>query len=653
MWKALTVCGIFGVVNANARLDRRALRVATRRLLISSRTRGSEAAGAAVWTDVIRIHKSDARPERFVRSSEFGNLFRTASIDSTAVAIGHTRMVTNGSAIFEENNQPAVAGRVTLVHNGIITNFSELDGAQPHGESDTAALARHLGRRIDAGKDPADALAQTFGDINGTASLAILLEGWDHVAIATNNGSLHLALDEEGRVVAFASEAAILKAAGFGSDGRACRTEWVAPGTGLVINRRDGTAVPFRTMEYRVRLDNHHRTVSRIAGDVAPQQGGNDLALEVAVNGASRARGFAARVRRCARCILPETVPFLNFDGDGVCSQCRAWAAPSLRDPEDLGARLRNMRAMHGAGPHCIVAFSGGRDSAWGLHLLVKEYGIRPIALTYDWGMVTDLARRNQARLLGALGVEQVLISANLARKRENIARNLRAWSRRPALGMLPLLTAGDKQFFLHAARLSRKLGLHDVIFCVNPREMTYFKAGFAGVEAQRYYTSASVPNRLRMLSYYAQQFAASPGYVNRSLLDTAEAAYATYFRPHDYLQLFEWVDWDEDDINATLTETYGWETDPTTPTTWRIGDGTAPFYNFVYWRCVGFTENDTFRANQVREGVISRERALALVAAENEPRWSRIAEYLDLVQVDAESVLRAVEKLGRVSPVG
>lgn len=647
------MCGIFGVVNANAGLDRRALRGATRRLLIASRTRGSEAAGAAVWTDAVRIHKSDARPEAFVRSAGFRDLFRTATVDPTAVVIGHARMVTNGSAIFDENNQPASAGPVTLVHNGIITNFADLEGADADGESDTASLARHLGWRIGAGADPRDAVAATFGDINGTASLAILLAAQDRVVLATNNGSLYLALDDEDRVLAFASEAAILAVAGFGPDGRAARTAWLEPGTGLIIDRRDGTAAPLRMAAYRSGLDDHHRAVSRVAGATPPAPGRSGPALGPAAAGAERARRFAAQVRRCTRCILPATIPFLTFDDDGVCSQCHTWQAPALRDPVELETRLQRMRAQHGSGPHCIVAFSGGRDSAWGLHLLVKEYGIRPVALTYDWGMVTDLARRNQARLLGALGVEQVLISADLARKRGNIARNLRAWSRRPALGMLPLLTAGDKQFFLHAVRLSEQLGLEDVIFCVNPREMTYFKAGFAGIEAQRYYTSASVANRLSMLSYYARQFALSPRYLNRSLLDTAEAAYATYLRPHDYVQLFEWVDWDEDHINATLTDEYGWETDPTTPTTWRIGDGTAPFYNYVYWRCVGFTENDTFRANQVREGVITRERALSIVAVENEPRWSRIEEYLDLVQVDARPVLDAIERLAQGSPVG
>ena len=42
-----------------------------------------------------------------------------------------------------------------------------------------------------------------------------------------------------------------------------------------------------------------------------------------------------------------------------------------------------------------VVGFSGGRDSSYMLHLLKTKYNMNPIAITYDWGMVTDLARRN------------------------------------------------------------------------------------------------------------------------------------------------------------------------------------------------------------------------------------------------------------------
>ena len=46
------------------------------------------------------------------------------------------------------------------------------------------------------------------------------------------------------------------------------------------------------------------------------------------------------------------------------------------------------------------------------------------------------------------------------------------------------------------------------------------------------------------------------------------------------------------------------------TKSTWRIGDGTASFYNYVYTLVAGFSENDTFRSNQIREGMINQRKS-------------------------------------------
>ncbi len=78
-----------------------------------------------------------------------------------------------------------------------------------------------------------------------------------------------------------------------------------------------------------------------------------------------------------------------------------------------------------------------------------------------------------------------------------------------------------------------------------------------------------------------------------------------------NYFSLFDYLPWDEAQINSALIDGYEWETSPDTKSTWRIGDGTAPFYNYVYYTVAGFTEYDTFRSNQIREGTIDRESGL------------------------------------------
>ena len=73
--------------------------------------------------------------------------------------------------------------------------------------------------------------------------------------------------------------------------------------------------------------------------------------------------------------------------------------------------------------PDCLVPFSGGRDSMYTLHFVKRELGLNPIAFTYDWGMVTDLARRNISRICGKLGVENIIVAADIHWKRTNIRK--------------------------------------------------------------------------------------------------------------------------------------------------------------------------------------------------------------------------------------
>ena len=85
------------------------------------------------------------------------------------------------------------------------------------------------------------------------------------------------------------------------------------------------------------------------------------------------------------------------------------------------------------------------------------------------------------------------------------------------------------------------------------------------------------------------------------------------------------------------------------TPTTWRIRDGTAAFYNYVYYTVAGFTEHDTFRSNQIREGDITRDEALKLVKEENRPRYPNIKWYLDALAIDYNKAISIVNKIPKL----
>ena len=59
-----------------------------------------------------------------------------------------------------------------------------------------------------------------------------------------------------------------------------------------------------------------------------------------------------------------------------------------------------------------------------------------------------------------------------------------------------------------------------------------------------------------------------------------------------------------------------------------------------------GFTEHDTFRSNQIREGDLTRDEALAMVEDENQPRYPNIKWYLDALGMDFKEVISVVNRI-------
>ena len=140
-----------------------------------------------------------------------------------------------------------------------------------------------------------------------------------------------------------------------------------------------------------------------------------------------------------------------------------------------------------------------------------------------------------------------------------------------------------------------------------------------------------------------------SPSYINQSIFDSIGSFASRYIsKKTDYYHLFDYMHWDEKEIEDTIINKYNWETSIDSSTTWRIGDWTASFYNYIYTLVAGFSENDTFRSNQVREGMITREEALELAFKENIPRYNSIKWYLEIVGLDFNSTIETINKIPR-----
>lgn len=52
------------------------------------------------------------------------------------------------------------------------------------------------------------------------------------------------------------------------------------------------------------------------------------------------------------------------------------------------------------------------------MHLIVNELKMKPVTYTYDWGMVTDLGRRNISRVCAKFGVENIIVAADISKRK-------------------------------------------------------------------------------------------------------------------------------------------------------------------------------------------------------------------------------------------
>lgn len=654
------MCGIFGLMlKKDSGYTPYLLNDTFTRLFLFSESRGKEASGAAFYAENRLTHYKNAIPAReLIKTKAYRDFWkdscsrvvcpRTNKITAPLAAIGHTRLATNGSEEDAGNNQPIVTESITGVHNGIVVNSGRLHNMfslpQKKGISDSGVMFHLLDLFINEGPSLQEAVKKLYKNIEGSASVAALAAGDNTLLLATNTGSLYRCRNKAKSVYIFSSELPMLKKLIKRLKLRRIIGEYaldqIKAGTGACVSldslNEERFFLGLELPEWKSETQYQDRYFSLLLDGIKSEK--------------VREKGPA--LRRCVKCILPESIPYIKFDSQGVCNYCLSHKKIGHKGNSALEEIVSKYRRSDGR-PDCLVAFSGGRDSAYTLHYVKRVLKMNPIAFTFDWGMVADIARRNQARLVGKLGIEHIIISADIRRQRKFIRQNVSAWLKRPHLGMVVLFMAGDKPAEYYVKKVAKKHGI-DLVFLArgNELENTDFKWGFLGMprgEPGGVLHDLSIPGRIRFSLNSARQFILNPSYFNSAIWETLFDYWTTYILTYNFVYLWHYIPWDEARIVSMLKREYNWEIPKDTIQTWRIDDGTSPFYNYIYYTLAGFTENDAFRSNQIREGILSREDALELVISENKPRCEAVKDYLGKIGLDYDEVtekIRSAPKL-------
>lgn len=114
-------------------------------------------------------------------------------------------------------------------------------------------------------------------------------------------------------------------------------------------------------------------------------------------------------LKRCKKCLLPETHESITFDEQGICSICRQVEFKKdkidwVQRKKDLSELIESYRGKYDY--DCIVPYSGGKDSTWTLYYLMKEFKVKPLVVRFDHGFLRPNLNENTTRVLRNLGAD-------------------------------------------------------------------------------------------------------------------------------------------------------------------------------------------------------------------------------------------------------
>lgn len=333
-------------------------------------------------------------------------------------------------------------------------------------------------------------------------------------------------------------------------------------------------------------------------------------------------------MRYCKRCVMREQPPRVQLDDEGVCNLCRehdaaASAAPQRVEAVETGLevlrrKVEPHRAKTPRGYDCAVSISGGKDSVMTLYIARTMLELKPLAIFVDNGFVCTEMYQNVLNAVDVLGVDLAVFRT--ARAKELLKTLLQT--------KLPI----------YYCRLCHAL-LDEAIFqTVVKHGITLVLGGYT--KGQRYLknrelfwiyaaSDKNVKDALRDRPEYQDVAEMFP-----SLLDHFGRTYGHITK----LSPFWYLDYDDEAILKVLADKVHFRLPARS---WPRESANCDFNyvsQFLGRRFFGYTQHEVELSRLVREGEMSRAKALSLV--ETPITAEDLKRVLDKLSLRKEDVL-------------
>jgi N-acetyl sugar amidotransferase len=309
----------------------------------------------------------------------------------------------------------------------------------------------------------------------------------------------------------------------------------------------------------------------------------------------------------CTRCVMDTSDSQIVFDERGVCDHCLSFDRdvvpkwhPDEKGRKQVAQTVERIKASgRGKQFDSILGLSGGLDSSYMLHLVVKEFGLRPLVFHVDGGWNSDIAVSNIQNLVQKLGLDLYTEVINWEEMRDFQLAFFKA-------GVPHLDIPQDHAFIATLYHFAAKHGIKWILNggnvateCVrNPKEWLYYGTDMVQLRDIRKRFGTRELKTYPFSSIFYHKF------------------YLRYLRGVRVFKPLDWLPYTKQLAVDTLTGEYGWKAYPQKHFESRF----TKFYE-GYWLPTrfGFDTRRVQYSSLILTGQMSRQDALEKLEA---PAW-------------------------------
>jgi N-acetyl sugar amidotransferase len=349
-------------------------------------------------------------------------------------------------------------------------------------------------------------------------------------------------------------------------------------------------------------------------------------------------------MRYCSRCVYPAVAATpLTFDASGVCSGCRTYEQRKKIDYSQRRPLLKKLFDEYrtdGKNYDCIVPVSGGKDSYYQTHVVVKEFGLKPLLVTYHGNNYLPVGERNLYRMREVFDCDHVIMRPSvktLTSLNRLCFKKMGDMNWHGHCGIytypvqaayqfkVPLIIWGEHGF----TDLGGMYGMNDFI------EMT---AKFRLEHAQRGFD-------------WHDMLGGEEGLTEKDML---WAKYPTDDQIDEIglrgIYIFNYVPWEANDHARLMKDLYGWEESPEPfDRTYRRMSNLDDMHengihDYLKYVKFGYGRATDHACKDIRAGLMTREMGIEMVRKYDHVKSSDLARWLDYVGMSEEEFDRIAD---------